>query len=83
MCRQRLLAQGLGRLAVSTLRDQFTAHLVSLDTLLASRPWLVGELKSIADIAVSAQLDEIVRTSADASDVVGFPRIAEWLARCT
>lgn len=82
MYRQKLNAQGLGKLPASTVREQFLAHLTSLDTLLADHPWLVGNAKSIADIAVAAQLDEIVRTSAMASSILQSPRIAEWLARC-
>jgi glutathione S-transferase len=82
MYRSKLQAQGLGKLPASAVRDRFLVHLVSLDTLLADRPWLVGNAKSIADIAVAAQLDEIVKTSRFASSILERPRIADWLTRC-
>lgn len=82
MYRHKLIAQGLGKLPAYRVREQLVTHLSSLDSLLADHPWLVGSSISIADIAVSAQLDEIVRTSAEASGVSHYPRIGEWLARC-
>jgi glutathione S-transferase len=59
--------------------EQLFVHLDALDALLADGPWLVENAKSIADIAVAAQLDEILRTSAVASSILERPRIAEWL----
>jgi glutathione S-transferase len=80
--RRNLRAQGLGKLPASVVRERLSAHVACLDALLADGPWLVGNSKSIADIAVAAQLDEIVRTNAVESGILELPRIADWLARC-
>ena len=82
MYRRKLQAQGLGILPASAIHDRFLVHLSCLDALLADGPWLVGNAKSIADIAVAAQLDEIARTSCIASGILERRRIAEWLSRC-
>jgi len=63
--------------AIIPSRENFLGH--SLDSLLSDHPWLVGTSKSIADIAVAARLDEIVRTSTGLSGVIDFLRIGEWL----
>lgn len=80
---KKLAAQGLGLLPLEQVRAQMMAHVASIDQMLAAGPWLVGGLKSIADIAVSAQIDEMVRTSSLAPRILEFSRVRDWLARCT
>ena len=79
---KKLAAQGLGLLPLAQVRAQMMAHVASIDQMLAAGPWLVGGLKSIADIAVSAQIDEMVRTSSLAPRILEFSRVRDWLARC-
>jgi glutathione S-transferase len=49
--------------------------------MLAGREWLVGERCRVADLAVSSQFDEIVRTSALASAMRERRALAAWLDR--
>lgn len=79
---KKLKAQGIGHLPQERIHEQLLGHLAAIEELLAAGPWLVGSAKSIADIAVSAQLDEIVRTSPLAPRVLAHPRLREWLVRC-
>ncbi|WP_207003329.1 glutathione S-transferase family protein [Trinickia mobilis] len=82
MYSRKLQTQGLGKFPASSIRERLLTHLTYVDALLADSPWLVGHSKSIADIAVAAQLDEIVRTSTVGPSILEMPRIADWLARC-
>ncbi len=75
----KLRAQGIGRLPRQRVEQALISHLDHLETLLQGREWLVGERQSIADIAVAAQLDEIVRTSTVAELVLERPRVRGWL----
>jgi glutathione S-transferase len=79
--KKKVTAQGLGRMTPAQVEARFLAHLDALETLLASRPWLVGDDRSIADIAVASQLAEIVRTSHLAPEVARRERVSAWLAR--
>ena len=78
--RAKLHAQGLGRLPASEVDRLFTAHLDRLDLVLAGDSRLVGNSTSIADIAVAAQLDEIIRTSTRREWIRARPNIGRWLA---
>jgi glutathione S-transferase len=80
MYRRKLTAQGLGRQTPAQVEARFLAHLDGLETLLASQRWLVGDTRTIADIAVSAQLSEIARTSHLAGELAARKAIAAWLA---
>jgi len=79
---KKLKAQGIGHLPPERIHELLFGHLAAIEALLAAGPWLVGDAKSMADIAVSAQIDEIVRTSPLAPRVLAYPRLREWLARC-
>ncbi|MCA9641666.1 MAG: glutathione S-transferase family protein [Myxococcales bacterium] len=81
--RRWLVAQGLGRYPRETVLANFREHLDTLDTRLMLSPWLVGESPSIADIAVAAQLDEVLRTSPLADEIRALPRVGPWLERCS
>jgi glutathione S-transferase len=81
MYAKKLAAQGLGRMPRERVEQKFVEHVDTLDTLLGSRPWLVGDTRTIADIAVASQLHEIVRTSHMAPAVGERKHVTAWLAR--
>ena len=79
---KKLKAQGIGHLPPERVHAFLFGHLAAIEELLAGGPWLVGGARSMAVIAVSAQIDEIVRTSPLAPRVLAYPRLREWLVRC-
>ena len=79
--RAQVDAWGLTRRDAAAIEAAFLRRMDDLDATLAGRAWLVGEQLSIADIAVSAQLDEIVRTSTLADRLLLRPQLARWLAQ--
>jgi glutathione S-transferase len=68
---KKLQAQGLGRMPRERVEEKFLGHVDTLETLLGARTWLVGDTRSIADIAVASQLAEIEKRA----------RVVEWLDR--
>lgn len=74
--------QGLARQPRAEVERKFFSLLSDLDAVLASRPWLVGDALSIADISVVSQIDELVRTSDLAPRVLDFPNLKAWFDRC-
>ncbi|MFM2417969.1 MAG: hypothetical protein RL385_2692 [Pseudomonadota bacterium] len=80
--RGTVVAQGLGRYPRDVILDNFRAHLSALAGRLARNPWLAGDAPSLADIAVSAQLDEIVRTSEYGREIDELPALGAWRRRC-
>jgi glutathione S-transferase len=79
--RRHLDAQGLGRCSSAHIEAELFAHLAALEVRLRASPWLAGSVPTMADVAVSAQLDELVRTSRFADAIRGHQYIAEWLTR--
>jgi glutathione S-transferase len=79
--RAKVDALGLTRRDGQAIEAAFLRLVDDLDTTLRERPWLVGEACSIADLAVGAQLDEVLRTSTLADRVRMRPHLAAWLAR--
>lgn len=45
------------------VEEEFIRHLDRVEQVLSQSEWLVGENQTIADIAVVAQLGEVIRTS--------------------
>jgi len=80
---KQLRGQGLGRQDKKTVESHLSKFLGSLEAILASRQWLVGSVMSIADIAVSAQLDEMLRTSVLAPRIRQTAALMQWIKRCT
>jgi glutathione S-transferase len=80
---KQLRGQGLGRQDRKTVETHLFNFLDSLEAILASRQWLVGSVMSIADIAVSAQLDEMLRTSVLAPRIRQHAALMQWIQRCT
>jgi glutathione S-transferase len=72
----RLRAQGLGRLPGADVDWSGEMHLNRLDLVLGGRNSLVGDTTSIADIAVAAQLVEIIRTSARQDRIRARPKVS-------
>jgi len=79
--KKKLAAQGVGRMSKEDVETTFRTHLDHLETLLHNRDWLAGETLSIADIAVSAQLDEMLRTSHFQNEILARKNINAWLVR--
>jgi glutathione S-transferase len=59
----KLRAQGLGRMRREAVHDKLFAHLDDLQTVLGDSTWLVGDTRTLADIAIAAQISEMLRTS--------------------
>lgn len=78
---RKLKEHGFAGRSKEEVEATFLGHLDDLEAMLQDRLWLVGDGPSIADIAVSAQIDEIVRTSHLAGRIGGLPRLSQWLAR--
>jgi glutathione S-transferase len=81
MYRRKLHEQGIGRLEPAEIDRRLQAHLDDLEVLVADGAWLAGASRSIADIAVAAQLEEMIRTSRPGPWITGRPAVAAWLAR--
>ena len=79
--RSKLKAHGFASRSKEDIEASFLGYMDDLDAMLQGRDWLVGGAQSIADIAVSAQIDEIVRMSHLAGRIGGLPRLSKWLAR--
>jgi glutathione S-transferase len=79
--RQQLKAQGIGRLSSDRVEAKFFQHLDRFEVVLSQQPWLAGHELTIADIAVSAQLEEILRTSVLKDRILAYPKLANWLTR--
>lgn len=74
--------QGLGRMAPADVEAEFLRHLDRIDLSLQATGWLVGDSKTIADLAVGTQLAEVVRTSARMRpQILGRTALANWLQR--
>ena len=79
--RAQVDALGLARRDGPAIEAAYLRLIDDLDASLRERDWLVGGAISIADLAVSAQLDEVLRTSTLADRIRLRPNVAEWLAR--
>jgi len=75
-----LYFQGLGRVSSEDVEAEFHRHLARIEVTLAATGWLVGESRTIADIAVATQLSEVIRTSQRMGPIIlQHPRLAKWL----
>lgn len=79
--RQQLRSQGIGRLSRDRVEAKFFQHLDRIEVVLSHQPWLASHELTIADIAVAAQLEEILRTSALKERILAYPKLANWLTR--
>lgn len=83
MYRVKLREQGLGRQDRAVVESHFLGHIASLEAILNGRDWLVGSAMSIADVAASAQIDEVLRTSVLARHIEEHGSVMTWLRRCS
>ncbi|WP_436872121.1 glutathione S-transferase family protein [Acinetobacter haemolyticus] len=76
----QLKMQGTGRMAKADIEAEFIRHLERIELMLSATGWLVGEQKTIADIAVTSQLLEIVRTSKVwCAKINSYSNISAWI----
>ena len=78
---KQLNGQGLGRYPKQEVEDNFLALIEQLEVTLSSNEWLVGNSKTLADIAVASQLHEIKRTSHMKDALTSLPAVNRWLNR--
>lgn len=78
---KKCAAQGIGSIAPERVEQKLLGHVDTLEALLGRRAWLVGDSRTIADIAVACQLSEIMRSSRLAPEIRKRAKLAEWLAR--
>jgi glutathione S-transferase len=81
MYAKKLAGQGLGRMTPERVEQKLLGHVDTLETLLGRRKWLVGDGRTIADIAVASQLAEVMRSSHLAPEIGKRAKLTEWLAR--
>ena len=74
-----LMAQGIGRYPNYDVENRFKKLMNQLNDKLADREWLVGDSKTLADIAVAAQLQEILRTSHLAEYMRSLSNLNRWI----
>ena len=80
----QLFFQGLGRMKAEHVEAEFRRHLDRIEQVLSQSEWLVGDSQTIADIAVVAQLGEVIRTSKKfRKEILDRPFIALWYKKQT
>ena len=72
-------AQGLGRMGPADVKVAFLRHLDRIDLTLAETGWLVGNTQTVADMAVGAQLLEVVRTSYLRDEIMKRAHLGKWI----
>ncbi|MNC40190.1 hypothetical protein D3C75_888840 [compost metagenome] len=66
------------------VEEEFRRHLGRIEQVLSQSEWLVGDSQTIADIAVVAQLGEVIRTSKKfRKEILDHPSIALWYKKQT
>ncbi|MCH7336385.1 glutathione S-transferase family protein [Acinetobacter sp. NIPH 2699] len=76
----QLKMQGTGRMAKADIEAEFIRHLQRIELVLGSTGWLVGDRKTVADIAVGSQLLEVIRTSKVwGAKINSYSNIAAWI----
>jgi glutathione S-transferase len=81
MYRLKLREQGLGRQGRTAVESHLLEHMGCLEAMLTGQEWLIGSAMSIADIAVAAQIQEMLRTSPLAPRLRQHAAVMAWLAR--
>ncbi|PKP98372.1 MAG: hypothetical protein CVT74_11215 [Alphaproteobacteria bacterium HGW-Alphaproteobacteria-13] len=73
--------QGLGRKAEAEIVADVERHIAALNAMLEGRDWLAGSRISLADIAVTSQI-QALRGAQEATAIIdSFPRIGKWEER--
>lgn len=78
---RQLNAQGIGRIDKNRVEKKFFTHIGNLETIFSQQDWLVGNHQTIADLAVAAQIDEILRTSPLKERILSYSHVKSWLER--
>jgi glutathione S-transferase len=73
--------QGIGRKSKSHVVMDVERHFRSLDTMLCSRDWLVGNSISVADISVIAQINCLAFAEEVESIIKSSPNVSSWMSR--
>jgi glutathione S-transferase len=79
--RAKVDAWGLTRRDGAAIEAAFLRIVDDLDTTLRDSAWLVGNACSIADLAVGAQIEEVLRTSTLSDRIRLRSNLVAWLAR--
>jgi glutathione S-transferase len=74
-------AQGLGRKPREQVVADLHRHVAALDQLLTGKPWLVGGVVSVADLAVAAQVNALLYAEEARAALGSTDNIRRWLAR--
>ncbi len=74
-------AQGTGRKSKDQILADLKRHLISLESLLEGKEWLVGEHLTLADIGVFAQIFAIGGSEEGARMISEYPSIVAWISR--
>ena len=78
--RRQLRGQGLGRQSKTAVDARFQLLMNALDVHLRGRDFIVGQHKTLADIAVGSQLHEMLRTSNHAGALIEKSvDVSRWL----
>lgn len=79
--KQFTTAQGLGRKSPADVIKDAQRHFAAIDGLLGNRDWLVGDMLSVADLAVACQVNAL-RYAEECEAMIGErPAVLAWLAR--
>ena len=78
---KQLKGHGISRYPKHQVEADFIELIKQLEETLSDQQWLVGEKKTLADIAVASQLHEIKRTSHMADHLTALPSLTDWLNR--
>jgi glutathione S-transferase len=78
--RRRYAAWGYTSAGLGSLEEQMRVHLATLATLLEDKPYLLGRVVTLADVAVFAQLAWMERY-AERRLLADVPAVADWVAR--
>jgi glutathione S-transferase len=79
--RSKVDAWGLTRRDGASIEAAFLRIVDDLNTTLKEHEWLVGDTCSIADLAVGAQIEEVLRTSTLADRIRLRSNVVAWLSR--
>lgn len=74
-------AQGTGRKDREAVCEEVTRHFRAIERLVCDRPWLVGEVLSIADISVVSMLTVLDRAEEARTRMADFPALLAWRER--
>ncbi len=79
--KQLTTAQGLGRKPADRVVKDAARHIAAIDGLLGGRDWLVGNMLSIADLAVACQVNALRYAEECERLIQRVPAVLAWLAR--